>query len=577
MNRILAKGNLIMSLVWTAVFIVLFLSLQHLAAYHFFFMEQWQNFFYDGTFVSSVLFQPGGLVRLIADFLVQFFRIPYCGAFVFSLMLTFTAWMTGRLLNRLAPQCRCSFLGLLPVIAIMFLQLNIDYQLSGTVAFFFCVISLYYLTCLKSVRMRVFYSTIMAILLFILAGPIAVLFSVAVLLFELLLHFRYCYLFLLPVLATGMSAWIAMHLGIAGEYKYLLLPDGYFSWIVQAGNVIYQPWIAFLIVFYVALLLHYVKNVKKILWQLGLVLQVIAIGYFAHYLFNSLYDSHDEFFKELSYYVRNGQWDNIIQRTQEVGSDNYLYQNCRNLALAEEGRLADDLFNYSQDGLQSIYLTDVASPYVSMLVGDIHLSMGHLALAQRRIFEANESTGNSCAYAYQRLVEINLAYGAYPVAEKYISLLEKTLYYKDWARSQRRFLRNDKAVMSDVFLSSLRRCIFPENCFSGQFGIDSDLMHIIDHNPSHRISIQYLGSMYLLIHDMEKFKAMIERYYGTSALTVLPKAFQEGTVAAYEGNLQALAKYHIPDSVMKGYQSFLRHETVGENTYWNYLMHYRGN
>jgi hypothetical protein len=30
--------------------------------------------------------------------------------------------------------------------------------------------------------------------------------------------------------------------------KYLLLPDGYFTWKLQAGNVIYQPWLLMLAV-----------------------------------------------------------------------------------------------------------------------------------------------------------------------------------------------------------------------------------------------------------------------------------------------------------------------------------------
>lgn len=40
----------------------------------------------------------------------------------------------------------------------------------------------------------------------------------------------------------------------------------------------------------------------------------------------------------------------------------------------------------------------------------------------------------------KRLVQTNLIYGAYPVAEKYIRILENTFYYKDWAKSQRKFL-----------------------------------------------------------------------------------------------------------------------------------------
>jgi hypothetical protein len=192
-------------------------------------------------------------------------------------------------------------------------------------------------------------------------------------------------------------------------------------------------------------------------------------------------------------------------------------------------------------------------------------------------FESNISVNSYSPRMLKRLVQTNLIYGAYQVAEKYISVLEKTKYYSEWAHSQRRFLDNDKAVESDPLLGAKRECLFPEDCLSGKNGIDSDLKHIIDHNPTHRATIQYLGSMYLLINDISKFKSMLERYYDTPALPSLPKAYQEGVMLFAADDTMALKHYHISDQVIREYTGFRNHKVKSRNTYWNYLLYYRGN
>jgi hypothetical protein len=293
---------------------------------------------------------------------------------------------------------------------------------------------------------------------------------------------------------------------------------------------------------------------------------------------SSMIDSRYEFFKELDYYMRNENWNVILQRSKKMDMNNYLYQNCQNVALAEKGKLAECLFDYPQEGLQSIYLTQGSAPYISALLSDVYFSMGHIALSQRMAFEANESGNNYNPRMLKRLVQTNLIYGAYHVAEKYITILEKTIYYRGWAHSQRRFLGNDRAVESDPLLGAKRKCLFPENCLSGKNGIDSDLKHIIDHNPTHQTTIQYLGSIYLLISDISNFRSMIERYYGTPALPSLPKAFQEGVMLFTAKDEIALKHYHISDQVIQEYNAFNnKYEKKNRYTYWNYLLHYNGN
>lgn len=571
------KGNFLSIIGWTVVFIALFFYLQLKGLYNLYFIEQWQIFLYDWSFISSMLWQPGGAVQLISSFLVQFFVCPYCGSLIFALLLTLIGLYTGSVLKHLAPACHLSIIGLLPVVSLLFLQFNANYHLAGTIAFLLLVIGLDYYLRMRSLLARILFASCSSLILYLFAGPIASMFTISVLLIELFMHFRSSYIFLLPIAIVYLLAMVSLRLGVAGEFKSLLLPDGYFTLRLQAGNIIYQPWILMLGILLFSLLLHWVKILKRNILTVSMICQFIAMCWFAHFTMSFMIDSRYESFKELDCYMRTEDWNKILQRCKEMDMNNYLYQNCQNVALAEEGKLAECLFNYPQQGLQSIYLTWDNTPYVSVLLSDVYFSMGHIAMSQRMAFESNVSGNNYNPRMLKRLVQTNIIYGAYQVAEKYIAVLEKTKYYSKWAHSQRRFLGNDRAVESDPLLGAKRRCLFPENCLSGKNGIDSDLKHIIDHNPAHQATIQYLGSMYLLINDIPKFESMVKRYYGTRALPSLPKAYQEGAMLYAADDTMALRRYHISDQVVREYTEFRNRKAKSRNTYWNYLLHYNGN
>ena len=118
----------------------------------------------------------------------------------------------------------------------------------------------------------------------------------------------------------------------------------------------------------------------------------------------------------------------------------------------------------------------------------------------------------------KRLVQTNLIYGTYPVAEKYISILEKTYAYRDWAQSQRKYLYNDEVVESDPILGTRRRMLPDRNSLAMIKGLAGDLELFLEKGPANSAALQYLGAMYLLAKDLEGFKALVEKYYGTEFL-----------------------------------------------------------
>ena len=113
--------------------------------------------------------------------------------------------------------------------------------------------------------------------------------------------------------------------------------------------------------------------------------------------------------------------------------------------------------------------------------------------SQEMAFEANVSViGAGSPRCLMRLVQTNLIFGTYPIAEKYIRLLEQMPVYRDWAKQHRAFLYNDAAVEADPLLGLKRRGLPKESDLAGIHGLEHDLLLRAEQQPEHTLPI-HLG------------------------------------------------------------------------------------
>lgn len=538
------------------------------------FLEQLRTFVNDSEVIADTLSRPGGLARLIADYLVQFMHNPLVAWVVTLLMFAAIAASTACLLRRRTGSWLLAPLSLFPIVALYYLQLNMNYLYAGTVAMLLMLILLNIQVVIGNKSVRWIYSLLSTVLLFVLAGSISTLYVVLVLVIEASRSIKRLHTYLVLPLLLFVMAWLYLRWGMAGTWQHLLLPHGYFTWRLQPGSVVYMPWVLMGIVCMLGELSGCLKLKKSWIKSLLVVVQLAGWGVFVWFSHPLYVDKHNEAFKQMSHSLYNGQWQEVIAQYQTLPAGNLIYQNCLNTALAEEGRLADCLFLQPCFGIQSIYIQGNKTPYISALLSDIYFSMGHIAFSQRYAFEANESLGNYSPRLLKRLVQTNLIYGEYGVAKKYLTLLGKTRYYKQWAKEHERFLWNDQAVESDSLLGMKRRCLFPDNRMSGSKGLDDDLKQIIRQNPHHAATIQYLGSLYLLSKDLTRFMEVIQEFYATEALPAkLPVAFQEAVLMAAEADESLIAHYAIDESNVKRYADFKQNPTKYPRTFWYYLKY----
>ena len=550
---------------WLCVFLVLFFYLQKQLAFHFYYIEQEQLFLWSSSYWTLVMMEPAGLVRLLTEFCVQFFNLPYCGALIMSALFTLIGLLTAGIIKCIAPKANLFLLSLLSIVLLLYIHFDTNYFYRGTMAYMLMLLVMNGYFRISHVTVRVIYVTVLGILLLWSAGGVAFLFVVCVFLWELISRFSRAYGFLIPLLAvSGLSLWCVYALYV-GDYRFILLPDGYFTYQLRPGWAIYFPWMYMLLLLLVCRLLRHRGNIRmgQKLVEMGIQLILIAVTFW--FGLDKFANRNSDFYKELDYYMTTGQWDKIIGRCSGE-TTNYLYKCCLNVALAEKGELSERMFAFDQKGIQSIYVPWNRAPHISVLLSDIYFSMGHMAMAQRMAFEANESMPNAGSpRMLKRLIQTNLLFGYYQVAEKYIDLLEQTKYYKEWAREQRRFLWNDEAIANDSLLNIKRRCIPVSNVLSEKQGLHVDLEMIARQNPAHKATIQYAGAFYLLSKDIILFQDFIEKFYGTDVLPELPESYQEAIVIVYEKDPLYWETYGVSPSIIQRFNE-LKRQIMANNT-----------
>lgn len=562
----------------------LFLLLQQTNAYHFFFMEQNQLFLFTADFFRERVAMPGGLALYLGDFLSQFFYLPYAGAAVTAGLLTLIVLMTALICLRMIPKVPLYLLYIIPATLLLFLHFTFNYFVQGTVAFLLMLFFFYGYTCIKSFGWRLGYTLGSVLLLYITGGAIVNLFALCILLWEILDKKEKKYWFALPVLfAVGLSIW-GYATAVVAEWRFAFLPDAYYNRrIYDTPAVLYFAWISFPVLLIATRFFKTTnsfsrkKEIITTLLQAGLIAALFIWGV------PKYDDVKSKYLKKLDYDARQGRWDKIIDE-YPAKSSNYLYLSYLNMALAEKGQLAERAFSFDQQNVNGLIINWNKTASVSALLSHIYYTIGNIALAQQMAFESNISTmGGTNPYMVQRLVQTNLIYGAYPVAEKYIDMLSNTLFYKEWAEEHRRFLYNDAALEQDPILGAKRKNLVDDS-FLSLWGYD--FIAIAGQNPANKAPAEYLGVSHLLAKDVLGFKDLVETYYGTPLMPVLPRSYQEALIVFSENDPEYWKRFDIPEAMILRFQEYKKQVLANRNsgnlpnllrrsfgdTYWFFYM-----
>ena len=205
------------------------------------------------------------------------------------------------------------------------------------------------------------------------------------------------------------------------------------------------------------------------------------------------------------------QWNRILQTVSAEKPNNQIGVTVQNLALGMRGMLSERLFDYHQNGLLGL-LPDVKEDATSpMPTAEAFYQLGMIYVAQRTVFEAQESILDfqKSGRCYKRLAQTNLILGSYEVARKYLTALQKTLFYSDWANETLPLLGNEEAIAKHPEYGRLRQFVCSDDYYFSDHVTSDMLERLFFCNTENRLAFEYLKAYYMLTGDRENYAKLI--------------------------------------------------------------------
>ena len=540
--------------------LLLFVVFQQQCAYDFFYAEQLRTFLFSEAYAKEVLAQPGGVLEYVASFLVQFYVYDYVGPLMTSIMFFLIVWFCDKWLSKfnlasLAPVGSVLLAGLFVI-----LELDMDFKTEGTLAAVLCLAVLNLYAQIPSSKLRMGGFAIAVPFLYWIMGPAVLALSACVCLFETSKR-NYVAWALLLWSVCPLALW--WYMGDCGEARIVFMPDAYYNPHMVPKMKLYYPWELLLIMGSIGCiwrLLDIPFSFKKWTPVMDVLLVGVAIACCVH-LFNLAHGAYSYQLKRLECYRIRSEWNKILSEPL-VSSKNELHACYQNLALAQKRVLADSLFHYHQCPPNGLVINWKGSRQQSDLLSDVFWLQGNVALSQKMAFDAMYFDKHFMhPRVALRLIETNLVYGEYGVAEKYIRLCEQSHYYADKAREYRKYLPEDGQDRLDGELLEIRKCL-PETEDAILSNFYKDTQHVLEAHSSYLPAIHYLGCKLLLDNNLEVFKYFVENMCDMEKLQPLPLHFQEALLLIYDED--KCKEYGVTDQVIAKYKDFKKRVEGGK-------------
>ncbi len=539
---------------------------------HILFQETFMMFPFTSKFFLETVSVPGGMSDYISGFLVQFFINPWLGAAIISIVITAVQYLTLK-----SSRCRKGwFLSLTFLPSIILTAFHCD-EMSMLSADISIIASLSIALALMSIKNRTILlasSSVMIPIMYFAFGTLSLLFILPV-----IFRVRRFALWGIPLaVLCPLTSWYLMHLPleglIGGLHFYRTFDFPILPWTAGASALIFAsagPKLS-------------QKTLHRHSHPVGIIAVTLLTCAAGWILISNSFRKHNCAQRELSYkyafLLLDNKWDTILSEYEEDGHPSTLFPIIsHNMALANNGRLADEMFRYPQRGIQSLipkYKLDYIMPLV---LSGIHLKIGLINEAQRYAFESLQSIPffQKSARCYRILATTNIINGEYSVAEKYLGVLSHTLFY-------RREALRDLADMN--WNPAIKECkeqrLDKKNLIYSEDSIPLYLSGLWEKSEKNTLALHYLLCYIMLQGDINSFREHFDKYF--PKLESIPEHYAEALLVWWTARHKDSAElpWDIPEDKCSKCLEFrkkvMSKKTKGElrkqygDTYWYYLL-----
>ena len=245
---------------------------------------------------------------------------------------------------------------------------------------------------------------------------------------------------------------------------------------------------------------------------------------------------------EIEFYARTQKWDKIVAIAEKHHPTEYSALIYTNLGLAKTNQLGDRMFEFPQHGVFGLVPDFKLNMDYSMALSEVYYQLGFMNFAERFAFEAPKSNPDyqESARAVKRLADINIIKENYPLAKKYLLLLENTVYYSKWAKKSLKYIEEGR-TNENAEWAMLRNLQVNDEFFYTEAERDMMLGKIFLANESNKLAFDYMMAYYLLDKKPEKFMNYVslgQHFY----VDRMPRAFTEAALYFMQSKSESMLK-----------------------------------
>jgi hypothetical protein len=558
---------------------------------HIYRQEQLQLFELTWKYLLISFTSNGGLVSYLGEFLVQFFHLPFAGAFIITLLFYISARITRLILLKVTLKTPLLIFYIVPPVAYLILLIDDYYLLSGLIGLLFALsAALLYLKSM-GIKQRILMGIGFIILVYWLAGGAYLVLLSVIILSELLNRIGKqpqktplpSGVLLFFVLIAAAIPFIAREYIFRDTILQSFLSGSYYKICILFPLPLIFIFSSFpLCILFQSLLsesvFHRYKGVPYLLTIAGIITAISA----SIILISDFKEEDEMAYENLVY---REKWGKIINKAEIQHPVSNISMTAVNLALANRGELSSKMFSFNQNSnsLFPVYIRKGMTPFIA---SEPFFHCGMINFSQMFALETIESTPDARypSRSFRRAAETFIINGQYDIAKKYLIPLSHTLFQRKWAIETLSLLSDKEMLNKNPYWSAKRALVSKYDFYYDAAKMDYALQAVVLSNPGNRTAYEYLMANCLLKKDLDGFLRYLPLAKRMN-YSALPLSWQEATVyiaTRIQRIPEEITGYSINDNVFGGIKDYAKlfsaekidtaliKEKFGQ-TYWYYL------
>lgn len=535
------------TLIAVAIFITIWAATALLQQYKLYTFEADHLFLYNLSWIGQHLSHAGGVALLISSFLTQFFYFPILTAIITTLLYYLVWWSLNSIIKMTLGR-ENNLLSFLPILPLFLCIEEPFYGFRGhtatVITLLFCCL---YLKQTATNKHTAITTILVTIIVHYIVGT-SILFASLVLTTALLRKQKASDGVIAVILAL-LGSFLCYQIGQFTSFAQALTPLQFYNW-PTSYTIALSVWIT--IICTIILTYYTAKNNKQTIIDYTITIASIVVTGF---IYNKIHNPQTYKMLYECCMADKENWKAIIKHNKKLEQDTY-FLSYTNLALAKQGKLLDEMFLfYQQIPNQQVDIKKVSNE-VLRLRSHFYYHSNYIAATRKASFNSSLITpGGVQPHDMLHFIATNKIVNTAQATQKYVDILEQTLFYADTAR----------ALFAQPNIGNLPE----QNNFFEIDGFTNDFAHVIDANPQNAVAKQFYLAYILLSAD----KNSLRNYISAHANEPLHPRLQEAcTIMFTPDECQQLG---VSNEIMQQFEALKQGKKLQHfyQTYWFYIAY----